>query len=63
MGEYSLVTDHRSTVFSLPRAYIANADSYREDSLMIFSGYLNYELRGESKLNPRWSYPGEPLFH
>ncbi len=61
MGKYAVVTAE-SRVFSLLRVHIEDADAYREDMLMIFGDYLNYYLRALAKLNPRWSYPGEPLF-
>ena len=63
MNEYFLVTDPRSRVFSLLREYIAVADSYREDMLIIFASYLDFHLSFLLSLNPRWSHPGEPLYY
>ena len=60
---YYVVTDPEATVFPLLRAYIADADSYREEILACFVDHLNFRLCDWSRLNPRWSYPGEPSFH
>jgi hypothetical protein len=62
MNEYFLVTDPQSREFPLLREYIAVADSYREDMLIIFGGYLDLQLSSLLSLNPRWSHPGEPLY-
>lgn len=62
MNQYSSVTDSRSGVLPLLGAYIADADSYREEMLRVIAGCLNFHVRHLHQLNPRWSHLGEPVF-
>lgn len=62
MSQYSSVTDSRSGVLPLLGAYMADADSYREEMLRVIAGYLNFHVRPLHQLNPRWSHLGEPVF-
>ena len=63
MNQYWSAFDPHSAAYSLLMEYIAVADAYREDMLTIFTGYLNFHICALPRLNPRWSYPGEPSFH
>ena len=61
MNQYWSAFDPQSEAFSLLMEYVAVADSYREDMLTIFAGYLNFHLQSLNQTEPPLVLPRRAL--